>query len=61
MTTKITADNIEQTTLATSVSFISSTEIRAVVAAEAAGSYLVKVIRTTDGSFASVINGITYA
>ena len=53
--------DIDNPTLATSVSFISSTEIRAVVPAKAAGSYLVKVVRTTDGSFASVINGITYA
>jgi hypothetical protein len=48
-------------TLATSISFISSTEVRAVVPARAAGSYLVYVVRTTDGSFASVINGVTYA
>ena len=53
--------DIDNPTLATSVSFISSTEVRAVVPAKAAGSYLVSVVRTTDGSFASVINGITYA
>lgn len=53
--------DVDNPTLATSVSFISNTEVRAVVPAKTAGSYLVYVVRTTDGAVATVINGITYA
>jgi hypothetical protein len=52
---------VESPTIATSVSFISSTEVRAAIPAKTAGPYLVYVVRTTDGSFASLINGVTYA
>lgn len=53
--------DVDNPTLATSVSFVSSTEIRAEVPAKTAGSYLVYVVRTTDGAVATIINGITYA
>jgi hypothetical protein len=48
------------TVLATSVSFISSTELRAQVPATAAGTYVVYVV-ATDGAVAIRINGITFS
>ena len=45
---------------ATSVTFVSSTELRAQVAAEVAGTYVVYVVNT-DGSVALRVNGITFS
>lgn len=47
-------------TLASSVSYVSATEIRAVLPAKSAGSYNVFVTRN-DGAFAVKVNGVTYA
>ena len=47
-------------TLATSVSFTSSTELRSQFPAKTAGTYNVYVTRN-DGVFALKINGVTYA
>ena len=48
------------TVVATSVSFISSTELRAQVPATGAGTYVVYVV-ATDGSVAIRVNGITFS
>jgi hypothetical protein len=48
------------TVAATSVSFVSSTELRAQVPATAAGTYVVYVV-ATDGSVAIRVNGITFS
>lgn len=53
--------DVDVPVLATSITFISSSEIRAEVSAKAAGSYLVYVVRATDGAIATVIDGVTYA
>lgn len=45
---------------ATSVTFVSSTELRAQVAAETAGTYVVYVVNT-DGSVALRVNGVTFS
>jgi hypothetical protein len=47
-------------TLATSVTYTSSTELRSQLPAKSAGSYNVYVTRN-DGAFALRINGVTYA
>jgi hypothetical protein len=47
-------------TAAMSVTFISSTELRAQVSAEAANTYIVYVVNT-DGSVALRVNGLTYS
>jgi hypothetical protein len=47
-------------TLATTVTYISATEIRSQLPAKAAGSYNVFVTRN-DGAFAVRVNGVTYA
>lgn len=52
---------IDQSTPATSITYVSSTTINVQLPARAAGSYTCFVVRTTDGQFASKINGLTYA
>ena len=54
-------DRVESTTAATSVTYVSSTTINVQLPAKAAGNYTCFVVRTSDGQFASKINGITYA
>ena len=46
--------------LATSTTFVSSTELRAQIPAQAAGTYVLYVVNT-DGSVAIKVNGITYS
>jgi hypothetical protein len=52
---------IDQSTPATSVTYVSSTTINVQLPAKAAGNYTCFVVRTTDGQFATKINGLTYA
>lgn len=52
---------IESTTAATSVSYVNSTTINVQLPAKAAGNYTCYIVRTTDGQFATKINGIRYA
>jgi hypothetical protein len=48
-------------TAATAVAYVSSTTINVQLPAKAAGNYTCFVVRTSDGQFASKINGIRYA
>jgi hypothetical protein len=52
---------LDQSTPATSVTYVSSTTINVQLPAKAAGNYTCFVERTSDGQFASKINGLTYA
>lgn len=52
---------IDQSTPATSVTYVSSTTINVQLPEKAAGNYTCFVVRTTDGQFATKINGLTYA
>lgn len=54
-------NRIERTTAATSVTYVSSTTINVQLPAKAAGNYTCFVVRTSDGQFATKINGLTYA
>ncbi len=51
----------DSTTAATSVTYVNSTTINVQLPAKVAGNYACFVERTSDGQFASKINGITYA
>jgi hypothetical protein len=53
-------NRIETSTPATSVTYVSSTTINVQLPAKAAGNYTCFVVRTTDGQFATKINGLTY-
>jgi hypothetical protein len=52
---------LDQSTPATSVTYVNSTTINVQLPAKASGNYTCFVVRTTDGQFASKINGLTYA
>ena len=52
---------IQSTTAATSVTYVNSTTINVQLPAKAAGNYTCFVVRTSDGQFATKINGLTYA
>lgn len=52
---------IDQSTPATSVSFVNSTTINVQLPARATGNYACFVVRTSDGQFATKINGLRYA
>ena len=54
-------NRIERSTAATSVTYVSSTTINVQLPAKAAGNYTCFVARTSDGQFATKINGLTYA
>ena len=54
-------NRIEGSTPATSVTYINSTTINVQLPAKAAGNYTCFVVRTTDGQFATKINGLIYA
>ena len=54
-------NRIERSTAATSVTFVNSTTINVQLPAKAAGNYTCFVARTSDGQFATKINGLTYA
>ncbi len=51
---------IDQSTPATSVTYVSSTTINVQLPAKAAGNYTCFVVRTSDGQFATKINGLRY-
>ena len=52
---------IDQSTPATSVSYVNTTTINVQLPTKTAGNYTCFVVRTNDGQFASKINGLTYA
>ena len=52
---------IESSTPATSITFVNSTTINVQLPAKAAGNYTCFVARTSDGQFATKINGLRYA
>ena len=54
-------NRIETSTAATSVTYVNSTTINVQLPAKAAGNYTCFVVRTSDGQFATKINGLTYA
>lgn len=54
-------NRIETSTPATSVTYVNSTTINVQLPAKAAGNYTCFVVRTTNGEFATKINGLTYA
>ena len=54
-------NRIESSTPATSVTYVSSTTINVQLPAKAAGNYTCFVVRTSDGQFATKINGLRYA
>jgi len=54
-------NRVLSTTAATAVTYVNSTTINVQLPAKAAGNYTCFVVRTSDGQFASKINGITYA
>jgi hypothetical protein len=54
-------NRILSTTAATSVTYVSSTTINVQLPAKAAGNYTCFIVRTSDGQFATKINGLTYA
>lgn len=54
-------NRIERSTAATSVAFVNSTTINVQLPAKAAGNYTCFVVRTSDGQFATRINGLRYA
>lgn len=54
-------NRIESSTPATSVTYVSSTTINVQLPAKAAGNYTCFIVRTTDGQFATKINGLRYA
>lgn len=54
-------NRIQSTTAATSVTYVNSTTINVQLPAKAAGNYTCFVVRTTDGQFATKINGLRYA
>ncbi len=54
-------NRIETSTPATSVTFVSSTTINVQLPAKASGNYTCFIVRTTDGQFATKINGLRYA
>ncbi len=53
-------NRIQSTTAATSVTYVNSTTINVQLPAKAAGNYTCFVVRTTDGQFATKINGLRY-
>lgn len=53
-------NSIQSTTAATSVTYVSSTTINVQLPAKAAGNYTCFVVRTSDGQFATKINGLRY-
>lgn len=55
------SNRIENSTPATSVTYVSSTTINVQLPAKSAGNYTCFVVRTSDGVFATKINGLTYA
>ncbi len=57
----IGTNRIVTTTAATSVTYVNSTTINVQLPAKAAGNYTCFVVNTSDGQFASKINGIRYA
>jgi hypothetical protein len=54
-------NRVLSTTAATAVTYVNSTTINVQLPAKAAGNYTCFVVRTSDGQFASKINGIRYA
>lgn len=54
-------NRIETSTAATSVTYVNSTTINVQLPAKAAGNYTCFVVRTSDGQFATKINGLRYA
>jgi hypothetical protein len=57
----IGTNRVETTTSATAVTYVSSTTINVQLPAKAAGNYTCFIVRTSDGQFATKINGIRYA
>ncbi len=53
-------NRIQSTTAATSVTYVNSTTINVQLPAKAAGNYTCFVVRTSDGQFATKINGLRY-
>ena len=54
-------NRVLSTTAATAVTYVNSTTINVQLPAKAAGNYTCFIVRTSDGQFASKINGIRYA
>lgn len=54
-------NRIQSSTAATSVTFVNSTTINVQLPAKASGNYTCFVVRTSDGQFATRINGLRYA
>lgn len=57
----IGTNRILSTTAATAVTYVNSTTINVQLPAKAAGNYTCFVVKTSNGQFATKINGITYA
>ena len=54
-------NRIESSTPATSITFVNSTTINVQLPAKPTGNYTCFVVRTSDGQFATKINGLRYA